>query len=408
MNDDSEGDSALPVTLLTGFLGAGKTTLLNRLLRAGNGQRIAVVENEFGAVGIDGGLVDRAAVSVVELSNGCICCSVQGELGDALRGLIARRDAGELMFDRLVIECTGLADPAPVVQTFFHDATLRERYRLDGVVTVIDAVHVDQQFREARVAASQIAFADRLIISRADLVTPEQLDEVVARMQRVNARAPIIVAGSADEDWRDLFAIGGFTLNEKGLPAAGWQPVSPRAQPAFGGAQHTSWDDAVGSLVLESESPLDLDRVGAFVGALIAEHSADLLRYKGILSIVGEARRLIFQGVHKVAGFDYGRPWEEGERRTSRIVLIGRHLPADVLRASFDATCALADAAASSADAGEGHIGGGRLPPLSHISGRGAGGEGEQAKLATPLPNTARRPVVAADPHPALRATLSR
>nr|WP_232418046.1 GTP-binding protein [Methyloversatilis thermotolerans] len=336
----------IPTTLLSGFLGAGKTTLLNRLLAADHGQRIAVIENEFGAVGIDGGLVDRAAVSVVELSNGCICCSVQGELGEALRALMARRDAGELAFDRLVIESTGLADPAPVVQTFFNDPVLRERYRLDGVITVVDAVHFDQQFRGERVAASQVAFADRLVVSRADLVTPEQLYELCARLQRVNARAPIIVAGSADEHWRDLLAIGGFTLDEKGLPVAGWQPVSPRALSGFGGTLRKSWDDAVGSLLLETDRALDLDRIASFVDALIADYSVDLLRYKGVLSIAGEPRRLIFQGVHRIAGFDYGRPWDENEARTSRIVLIGRHLPADALRASFLAACAIADAMA--------------------------------------------------------------
>lgn len=331
-------NESLPVTLLTGFLGAGKTTLLNRLLAAGHGQRIAVVENEFGAAGIDGALLDRAAVSVVELSNGCICCTVQGELGDALAGLLERRDAGELAFDRLIVETTGLADPAPVVQTFFHDARLRERYRLDGVITVIDAVHFDAQFRRERVAASQVAFADRLVITHADLVTPEALYELCTRLQRVNARAPLIVAGSADESWRDLFAIRGFSLDERGLPVRGWHPVSPRAISGIAGTARKSWDDAVGSLLLECEAPLELERVSDFVNALIAEHSVDLLRYKGILSIAGESRRLIFQGVHKVAGFDYGRPWEEGESRMSRVVLIGRNLPVELLRARFRAT----------------------------------------------------------------------
>jgi len=339
---------SIPVTLLTGFLGAGKTTLLNRLLAANHGQRIAVVENEFGAAGIDGALLDRAAVSVVELSNGCICCTVQGELGDALAGLLARREAGELAFDRLIVETTGLADPAPVVQYLFQRrAAARALPARTASSTVVDAVHFDGQFRRERVAASQVAFADRLLISHADLVTPEALYELCTRLQRVNARAPLIVAGSADESWRDLFSVKGFSLDERGLPVRGWHPVSPRAISGIAGMARKSWDDAVGSLLLECEAPLDLERVSAFVDTLINEHSVDLLRYKGILSIEGENRRLIFQGVHRIAGFDYGRPWEAGDARMSRVVLIGRHLPAEVLRARFLATVAAPAAAAA-------------------------------------------------------------
>ena len=331
MNDQN----AIPVTLLTGFLGAGKTTLLNRLLRADHGERIAVVENEFGAAGIDGQLLDRAAVSVVELSNGCICCSVKGELAAALADLLVRRDAGLLTFDRLVLETTGLADPAPVVQMFFNDATLRERFRLDGVVTLVDVRHFEQQYGRERVAASQVAFADRLLISHADQVSAQQVTDLHERLQRVNARARIVVAGSADEDWRDLFTIDGFSLDERGLPNAGWLPVVARRTTKFGVMGGHSWDDDIGSVLLECAHALDLDAVSAFVDALIAEHSVDLLRYKGILAIAGEPRRLIFQGVHRIAGFDYGRPWGDGETPVSRIVLIGRRLPATDLHRRF-------------------------------------------------------------------------
>ncbi|HEY9193476.1 MAG TPA: GTP-binding protein [Methyloversatilis sp.] len=336
MNDQN----AIPVTLLTGFLGAGKTTLLNRLLRADHGERIAVVENEFGAAGIDGQLLDRAAVSVVELSNGCICCSVKGELAAALADMLARRDAGLLAFDRLVLETTGLADPAPVVQMFFNDATLRERFRLDGVVTLVDARHFAQQHARERVAASQVAFADRLLISHADQVPAQQVADLHERLQRVNARARIILADSADEDWRDLFAINGFSLDERGLPKAGWLPAAPRGAAGSGIMDVRSWDDDIGSVLLECAQALDLDAVSDFVDALIAEHSVDLLRYKGILAIANEPRRLVFQGVHRIAGFDYGRPWGEDETPVSRIVLIGRRLPAADLRQRFLAAAA--------------------------------------------------------------------
>lgn len=328
---------AIPVTLLTGFLGAGKTTLLNRLLAAPHGERIAVIENEFGATGIDGELLDRAATTVVELANGCICCSVRGELSAALHELLAQRDAGPLAFDRLVIETTGLADPAPVVQNFFWDEGLRTRFQLDGVITLIDACHFDEQFDRERVAASQVAFADRLLITRADLVSTAHIESLCRRLAFINARARIAVAGP-DEDWRDLLAIGGFRLDERGMPPARVKPAASKASGSVFGGPARSWDADVHSLVLECEGPLELDAVSAFVDHLIETHAVDLLRYKGILHIADESRRLIFQGVHRIAGFDYGRPWATDEARHSRIVLIGRRLPAEALREAFAAT----------------------------------------------------------------------
>lgn len=328
---------AIPVTLLTGFLGAGKTTLLNRLLAAPHGERIAVIENEFGATGIDGELLDRAATTVVELANGCICCSVRGELSAALHELLAQRDAGSLAFDRLVIETTGLADPAPVVQSFFWDDGLRARFQLDGVITLIDACHFDEQFARERVAASQVAFADRLLITRADLVSTEHITALCRRLAFINARARIAVAGQ-DEDWRDLLSIGGFRLDERGMPPARLKPAGNKTGLSVFGGQARSWDEDVHSLVLECEAPLDLDAVSAFVDHLIETHAVDLLRYKGILQIAGEPRRLIFQGVHRIAGFDYGRAWTTDDQRTSRIVLIGRQLPTQTLQEAFSET----------------------------------------------------------------------
>ena len=274
-----------------------------------HGERIVIVENEFGATGIDAELLAPGAVSVTELANGCICCSVRGELAAALADLLIRRDRGELAFDRLIIETTGLADPGPVIQTFFWEEALAARFRLDGVITLIDACHAGEQLARERVAAAQVAYADRLVITKSDLAEAQDLATLTERLTRINARAPIIVAGSAEERWQDLFALGGFELDERGLPA--FRPA--RTRNALGAR---SWDDAIESRVFETDRDLDLDAVSDFVDGLIERHSADLLRYKGILAIEGDERRLIFQGVHKIAGFDYGRPWEDEPRKS--------------------------------------------------------------------------------------------
>jgi G3E family GTPase len=325
----------IPVTLLTGFLGAGKTTVLNRLLAARAGERIAIVENEFGAVSIDSDLIAPQAVTVVELANGCICCSVRGELSAALAGLLAQQDRGELRFERLLIETTGLADPGPVVQTFFWDEALRERFRLDGVITLIDVCHAARQLDEEPVAAAQVAYADWLILTKTDLAPSAQLPD---RLRRINARAEILDVGEIDQHWARLLDTGAFSLNERGVAPSLWTQTTRRAQPAHVASTGHSWDDAIRSLVLRQPGALDLAAISAFVDRLIEEHANDLLRYKGILAIAGEERRLIFQGVHRIAGFDYGRPWADDELRESRIVLIGRDLAEDALRADFSAT----------------------------------------------------------------------
>ena len=328
---------AIPVTLLTGFLGAGKTSLLNRLLCAPHGEKIAIIENEFGATGIDTELLGPGAASVTELANGCICCSVRGELSAALIGLLAQRDAGALAFDRLIIETTGLADPGPVMQTFFWEEVLCDSFRLDGVITVIDACHAADQLDRERVAAAQVAYADRLVVTKSDIAPAGALDGLAPRLRHINARAALILAGTKDENWHDLLALNGFELDERGLPPGSFQAAGG-GRNALGG--HTrSWEDAIESLVLEAET-LNLDAISNFVDRLIEKHAADLLRYKGILSIEGEDRRLIFQGVHRIAGFDYGRPWSENETRKSRLVLIGRSLPKDALHGQWDACAA--------------------------------------------------------------------
>lgn len=326
----------IPVSVLTGFLGAGKTTLLNRLLAAHPGVRIAIVENEFGAVSIDSDLIAPQAATIIELANGCICCSVRGELSAALVELLARRERGELDFDRLLIETTGLADPGPVVQTFFWEEALRDRFQLDGVITLIDVCHAASQLDREAVAAAQVAYADWLILTKTDLASAGDLPE---RLRRINARAEVLDIGEIEQHWGRLLDTGAFSLNERGLPKQIWaQKTLPAQTAAPTQTTQRSWDDTISSIVLECEASLDLNAISAFVDKLVEKHANDLLRYKGILAIAGEERRLIFQGVHRIAGFDYGRPWAEDEKRESRIVLIGRRLPTEELIREFHAT----------------------------------------------------------------------
>ncbi|HZX30826.1 MAG TPA: GTP-binding protein [Rhodocyclaceae bacterium] len=333
----------IPVTILSGFLGAGKTTLLNKLLAHAGGQRIAVVENEFGAVGIDRSLIlDEAApaVTVVELANGCVCCSVRGEMSKALADLADRRAAGTLPFDRLVLECTGLADPAPVAQAFFVDEGVRERYTLDGIITLVDAVHAETQLDEHRVAAAQVGFADRLLLTKTDLVDAARVEQLAQRLRRINVRAPI---GTVPADPSGLLELKAFYLNEVLELAPDFLlGHHPRGQARGGAAipeEPRRRDDDVSSLVLRRAGDIDLERIGAFVEELLATRGNDMLRYKGILSIQGKAERLIFQGVHRITGFDHGRPWQPEESRESVIVIIGRRLDAAAITAAFESAC---------------------------------------------------------------------
>ncbi|WP_085638886.1 MULTISPECIES: GTPase [unclassified Pseudomonas] len=315
--------SPIPVTVLSGFLGAGKTTLLRHLLKAEHGLKIAVIENEFSDAGIDTQLLGDEPVQVMTLANGCVCCTIHTDLTKALYLLLERLDGGEIAFDRLVIECTGLADPAPVAQTFFIDEELRERYLLDGIITLVDAAHADLHLTQT-IAQAQVGFADRLLVSKTDLVDEAAFTALSERLTRINRRAPIRVVEHGRIDLAELLDVRGFNLNADLGGGVSLRPV--RQAPSI---------DRISSLVLRTDRPLDIDRLSGFMNELLEEHGRQLLRYKGVLSIAGEDRRLVFQGVLKLYGFDWDTEWAEGEARESVIVFIADDLPEEKIRAGF-------------------------------------------------------------------------
>lgn len=330
-------------TILTGFLGAGKTTLLNRYLATQPARRVVVLENEFGAVGIDGGLIaGTPAVEVVELTDGCICCSVRGELAVALVDLADRRERGELDFDQLVLETTGLADPAPVAQAFFVDEGVRERYELDGILTVVDALHAGRQLNAHRVAAAQIGFADRVLLTKTEGVAADALAALEDRLACINARVPIGPVPADAAALAELFALDAFVLSDVLAQMPAFLDDASPAGLARGGGNHRAFvrhDDDIASMVLHHAGEVDVGLMGSFVEELLLKHGTDMLRYKGVLALRGEARRLIFQGVHRITGFDYGREWAAGEARESTIVIIGRRLDEAAITTAFRLAC---------------------------------------------------------------------
>ena len=315
--------SPIPVTILSGFLGAGKTTLLRYLLKAEHGLKIAVIENEFSDAGIDTQLLGDEPVQVMTLANGCVCCTIHTDLTKALYLLLERLDSGEIAFDRLVIECTGLADPAPVAQTFFIDEELRERYLLDGIITLVDAAHADVHLSQT-IAQAQIGFADRLLVSKRDLVDDATFDALCERLTRINRRAPIRVVEHGKIDLAQLLDVRGFNLNADRGGGLSLRPVPPATSV-----------DRISSLVLRTDKPLDIDSLSTFMNDLLESHGKQLLRYKGVLNIAGEERRLVFQGVLKLYGFDWDTEWAEGEARESVMVFIADDLPEAKIREGF-------------------------------------------------------------------------
>jgi G3E family GTPase len=312
----------IPVTILTGFLGAGKTTLLKRILEEQHGERIAVIENEFGEESIDNELlVEGSEERIVEMNNGCICCTVRGDLIEMLTRLWERRSSGDITFDRVIIETTGLAEPGPVAQTFFVDDDVAERYLLDAVITVVDALHGPAQLDEHPEAQAQAGFADRLLISKSDLVTADALDALRRRLLRINARAAQQLVHFGKTPLKEILDIRGFNLNAA-------LEIDPSFLDTEAGHDHL---DDVQSFVFKASRPFDADRFEGFMNAVSQAYGPQLLRYKGVLSVRGSNNQMVFQGVHMLMGGTVGRPWPAGAPRESRLVFIGRQLPRDTI-----------------------------------------------------------------------------
>jgi G3E family GTPase len=323
----------IPATVLTGFLGSGKSTLLRRVLTEAHGHKIAVIENELGEENIDSEIIiSGGSETIVRMSNGCVCCSIRDDLRATLWDLSERRNAGELDFEQVIIETTGLADPGPVAQTFFLDEQIASRYRPDAILTMVDAKHAMDQLDTRREAQRQVGFADRIFISKADLVTQSDIDVLSDRLWRMNPRAPQSLASFGDVPLTDVFDVRGFNLdNELDLATEEVCDGESHAHTS----NHHHQDDDVKSFVFRSERPFHGARFVQFMTAMVNSFGPRLLRYKGILNMQGQDRKVVLQGVHQLMSHDLGAPWIQDEARVSKLVFIGIELPRDLILRSL-------------------------------------------------------------------------
>jgi len=330
--------SLIPATILTGFLGSGKTTLLKRVLTEAHGQKIAVIENEFGEENIDNEiLVQDSSEQIIQLNNGCVCCSIREDLRTTLSDLAAKKRAGEIDFDRVVIETTGLADPGPVAQTFFMDDEIAEAYLLDSVLTLVDAKHAGQQLDSRQEARRQVGFADQIFISKSELVDDATLDDLSHRLKHMNPRAPQQKVHFGEVPIASVFDLKGFNLNAKLDIDPEFLDADPHAREhdhAHGEhcdhPHHHVHDDDVKSFVFRSNRPFNPARLEDFLGSIVQVYGPRLLRYKGVLYMKGTERKVVFQGVHQLMGSDLGPAWGPSEKKGSKMVFIGLDLPSDV------------------------------------------------------------------------------
>jgi G3E family GTPase len=321
-------ENRLPVTVITGYLGSGKTTLINYILTANHGKRIAVIENEFGEIGIDDALVINAEEEIFEMNNGCICCTVRGDLIRILGNLMKRKDK----FDYILVETTGLADPAPVAQTFLVDDEIRSQLKLDAIVTVADAKfliqHLDDE-KEVGIeneAVEQIAFADRVLLNKIDLVSDEERKEVIRRIRLINANAEIIPTTMSQVYLDQVLGVGAFDLNRV-----------LEMEPEFLLDTEHQHDLSITSVGIDCEGKVSVQKINEWLGWLLGERGTDIFRMKGILNMWGDDRRFVFQGVHMLFDGTPGKPWGDGEERRNRMVFIGRNLDRQDLERRFKA-----------------------------------------------------------------------
>ncbi len=347
MTDASQTPAKIPVTVLTGYLGAGKTTLLNRILSEPHGKKYAVIVNEFGEIGIDNELVVNADEEVFEMNNGCICCTVRGDLVRIIDGLMRRKGK----FDAIIVETTGLADPAPVAQTFFMDEQVGAKTKLDAVVTVADAKWLKERLKDAPEAKNQIAFADVILLNKTDLVEPAELAEIEARIRGINPYARLHRTERAKVDIAEVLGRNAFDLDrildiEPAFLAADEHDHNHHHghdhghdHHHHGGLKHYH-DEDMQSVALKTDKPLNPDKFFPWIQDLVAKDGPNILRCKGILSFKDDPERFVFQGVHMILDGDHQRTWKEGEPRESRAVFIGRNLQEEKIRKGFESCVA--------------------------------------------------------------------